>query len=320
MEWVNGRWSIGFKDAPYGQYSAAFLTYGPVVPEHNFNSTNNQTFFQMLYFASSLGGDGNWTKPDASQCIMWFCVKSYSSSVKAGHYKEEVTSSWPPFDLKLEDEPGLAYLPYERPTKPDQVANKNYTLKPPNNDTMYHVDTFTGTLLQYWLAGMIFDLSWSWSGTEQFYGSQDMAQFFYEAQNSSAGGNASTVGLSRVMDRVSNILTTHMRSQDVQKPEISGSALGTLPFVRARWYWAVLPVALVGSTVLFMAWTVIISLRNGVPVWKSSSLAVMVHGLRDDISRQISTSKLDAMERRADDYAIVMATKDLEYRMDGAHR
>lgn len=209
------------------------------------------------------------------------------------------------------------FKPYERPLKPSQVPIKNYTLKPPGHDTEYHIDAFTGSLLQYWFTGMIFDLSWTTPGTTAYYGTQDMAQFFYQAQNNSESTSEPGSGIKHVIDRISNVLTTHIRSSDPQRLMVAGSALGTQTFVHARWYWSVLPGALVALTLLFMAWTILLSVRGGIPTWKSSCLAVMVHGLSDSVSSQITATKLSAMENNARDFAMILAVEESNFYTKG---
>lgn len=63
-----------------------------------------------------------------------------------------------------------------------------------------------------------------------------------------------------------------------------------------------------------MAWTVAITFRNGVPIWKSSSLAVMVHGLNDDVSGPITAEKLNTMENNATEYNMAMCVERQSWR------
>jgi hypothetical protein len=301
------------------QYASAFPAYLPVSPTHNYSSAVNQTFMQMVYMRSTRLSDGSWLNPQASQCVMYFCVKTYSASMKGGSFQEEVKSTWPPFDLALPNTSGFNYLVGDRPVRPSQVTVKNYTLTPPDHDTTYTVDRFTGTLLGYWLSGMIHELAYFSDPGQTMFGAQDMGQFFYEAQNADTVGNATDAGPAPVLERIAEIMTTHIRDQ-ANHELVPGTAFSVRTFVHARWYFSALPVGLVSLTGVFLTWTVFLNIRNGIPIWKSSSLAVMVHGLSDDVSSQITAKKLDTMESRADDYTMIMGVKKKGWRLKGALR
>ena len=112
-------------------------------------------------------------------------------------------------------------------------------------------------------------------------------------------------------------MTTHIPNKASHKLTVVGCALSTQTFVHVRWYWSILPVGLVFLTAVFLAWTILISIRNSVPIWKSSSLAVIVHGLSDHISDHITAEKLNAMESNAEDYAMGIAVVRQRWRLKG---
>jgi len=49
--------------------------------------------------------------------------------------------------------------------------------------------------------------------------------------------------------------------------------------VRVRWEWLLLPAILLVVSIIFVLWTVLISHRYHIPLWKSSLLAVLFHSL-----------------------------------------
>jgi hypothetical protein len=265
----------------------------------------------MMYMSHALRDDGTWTLATAFQCTMWFCVKSYSASMTGGVFKETLISSWP--DLN-EIVPGNSKIdiPSIAPSHPARYSHQNYTLKPPDQDTTYSVDTFTFATLKYWLSGVMNDLNLesSWAS--------DIGQFFYESQRTNASDPSQRSGPSPLLERMADIMTSYMRSKGSPDLKVIGTTHEMLTYVHARWFWSILPVALVGMTFAFMALTIFLSVRNGIPIWKSSSLALMVHGLSDDISSRITAKNLDTMESNAEDYTMGIAVVRQRWRLKGA--
>lgn len=85
-----------------------------------------------------------------------------------------------------------------------------------------------------------------------------------------------------MMDRIAMSMTNHMRNTADTKSAAVGTAFRMQTIVRARWLWATFPVVLLALTVAFLLATVLVTFRNKVPIWKSSSLASLLHGLDDD--------------------------------------
>lgn len=123
-----------------------------------------------------------------------------------------------------------------------------------------------------------------------------------------------------MLARIADSVTASMRNAVGSGSAVQGKALGVQTYVHARWVWSVAPVALVVSTFLFMASTILLSLRNGIPVWKSSSLAVLVHGLSHDTCDQIAATKLNAMESNAEGFSMVMTVGKPKWRLEGSLR
>jgi hypothetical protein len=179
-------------------------------------------------------------------------------------------------------------------------------------------NAFTFAILQQWLYGWIDELTYS--SDPDTTESSDIAQFFYESQRTDASDPSKRSGPAPLLERMAEIMTSYMRSKGSPDLKVIGTTHEMLTYVHARWFWSILPVALVGMTFAFTALTIFLSVRNGIPIWKSSSLALMVHGLSDDISSRITAKNLDTMESNAEDYTMGIAVVRQRWRLKGALR
>ena len=70
-----------------------------------------------------------------------------------------------------------------------------------------------------------------------------------------------------------------------------------VPRFAVHWPWLALPIALLAATLLFLAWIMIVSKRRELPLWRSSLLAAMYHGI--DVGEHVVGTRerdLSAME------------------------
>ena len=273
------------------------MAYQPVV---------NQTIADFFYLDQRNLPKGGFSHPQAFECVMWMCVKTFSASMSLNVYNEEVISIWPGTNETIPEFPTL-------PT--DNLVQGNFTFRSPNSTVEYTVDMPTVSLLKEWLWLLWQSFSYSPGGDEGDVDS-DVGQAFYQAQELgktgqqySANTSAQLSGPGPVLAQVADGMTVAIRSIAGPKSSVAGSAMDTQIFVKARWIWSGLPIALIFLSFVFMISTLTISLRRGVPVWKSSSLAVLVHGLDEDTRDQVAAAKLDAMEDNAKAQTMIISLK-----------
>jgi hypothetical protein len=73
--------------------------------------------------------------------------------------------------------------------------------------------------------------------------------------------------------------TTNMVRQSVNTTAVAGTVWTTEVYIHVNWAWLVYPVALLLLAILFLVGTMVSSARGSRAVWKSSSLALLLHGL-----------------------------------------
>lgn len=211
-------------------------------------------------------------------------------------FRETVTSVWPGANETLVD----------------QDMDANYTLTPPGHEETYSVDreTYNGMASYVYT---IFQVSIGSSFASEAsvidaYDGLDMSQALYTEMTSRLGANQTifteplgskqgvftytipTTGVpDRLFERIATSLTAQMRRNADTSWAVLGDALSVQTFVEARWIWAILPITLLLLTIIFVVSTITASVSRGVPAWKSSSLAILLHGL-DEQSCQALTA------------------------------
>ncbi|KAF1830927.1 hypothetical protein BDW02DRAFT_601250 [Decorospora gaudefroyi] len=97
-------------------------------------------------------------------------------------------------------------------------------------------------------------------------------------------------------------MTNNMKSRVFGTVPVAGTAWTTERYLKVGWVWITLPaLSLLGSLVLICA-TIFKDRHLNAPVWKSSSLATLLHGLSEDTRRKIdanlSSSQTEAVAAR----------------------
>jgi hypothetical protein len=104
------------------------------------------------------------------------------------------------------------------------------------------------------------------------------------------------------LSNLTKAITNDMKSRSSGTMPIEGIAWSSERFVEIRWAWIALPAtSLVGSLALILA-TIVRGKKTKAPVWKSSSLATLLHGLteetRNRIDQSSSSSQIEAMSKK----------------------
>lgn len=294
---------------------ALFKTHS-FLPTIRYNTTIKQAFVDLTYLHHAIWPNGTKNQPHASECILYFCVKQYTVRVDAGVYLENVLSSWPGPHEPIPGAPDLSAYAGNTPKSPFEV---DLILRPPGQDDEYHVDARAFYQLKAWLGDVVADTGYAGLSYGNEADGSDVAQAMYEIQTGGDidQGDAAN-GPDRVMKTIADGLSAAMRRQGNGSAVVMGQALREESFVRARWGWAILPIALVLLTCGFMATTLVLAARRGVPTWKSSALATLAHGLNEELSARVTASRLDVMEAKARGHRMGMPARGQQWRLEPA--
>lgn len=247
-----------------------------------------------------------WRRPAAFECMMYFCVKTYKATKHNGVYNERVLSTWPhPEDLSAKPL-GKAMDEYLRP-QGLETSLANYTLKPPNEEDVYGVQADAYSYLK----GILQSITERLGYNSQVVGN-DIGFTFWEAQKPSL-----SVGPALVLAHIAEVMTASLRNAGDPADRVVGETHHPQTFVKARWWFAALPVTLFALASAFLLSTIVLTVLRGVPIWKSSSLAILAHGLDEDTCDRIASSKLDIVEDQVEDYKMAMTVNELRWRLRG---
>lgn len=222
------------------------------------------------------GYNGNYLKQtlQAWQCALYFCLQTYNASVTNGVPVEDVVSSWSS-DLGTP-------LPTIKQFPTDYVDTDDATFTRPvdslvkgGNDTFFIP---SGTI-----AAMATYLNRTMSGSQLMQHSE--TDNINKWPNDVMQALNSTVNIASLMDGLATSVTGFMRQSDnrgnLKDRTTTGVALKHETYLHVRWAWIVLPAVALILSVLFLIMTMILASKQRIPVWKSSSLPVLFHGLVD---------------------------------------
>jgi len=251
--------------------------------------------------------NGSKSKPQAFECTLYFCVKDYTAVMANGKFSEQVSATWPGPNETLPNMPDIVDRGSgELRDRPEELKNTTtVVLEPPGKGEIYRVDSFSYFLFRAWLIKMMdFLVSGYGGGTDGDFRLQDLssAMNILLTKYAAAPGGAA----SKAMDAFADAFTSVVRRKSDQGTFVEGRALREETFVKARWGWAILPVGLVLLTCFFMTCTLVITIRHEVPIWKSSALAALAHGLSEHSRSDVTADKLDEIESKAENLRMTM--------------
>lgn len=287
-----------------------------------YDQTVNQSILTVNMLHHDVPADASKIKPEAAECVLYFCVKESLASVAAGVFKEKTISVWPGPNELVPHAPNF-FIPYLNiSTAPSDFKIREVVLRPPGKEESFHVDSFTLYWAKRWMQMMV---SWelssfaTWNNSPGSSGGPngelspdgatgDLPRAMFERLKMHK--DAEEGPIKAVMDRFANALTAAIRTKATKNLRVEGTAQGVETFVKARWGWAILPVTLVGLTCLFIVATLALTIKHNVPVWKSSALATLAHGLDEASGALVTADKLDEIERKSEAYRMVMRGDD----------
>lgn len=214
--------------------------------------------------------DGNyWSSlPVTQECALYFCVNTYNLTVQNSVVNTTVISSWTS-DTGTPTVGG-ALQPNGMEGTQDAILQRPPTAQG-GNDT-YQIPAGTLATLKSWLnvtlqgtyntSFSIFNgTAWPSDALQALDGTTDWGGLI---------ANISTAMTSYIRDPVESDSATDV---------VNGVSHTVETFIHVKWGWLGLPVGLVGMSIVFLVATMVKNERTKAMAWKSSSLALLFHGL-----------------------------------------
>ncbi|KAM0718439.1 hypothetical protein Q7P37_005509 [Cladosporium fusiforme] len=228
----------------------------------------------------------------ASQCFITLCEREYEVRVENGITNSTVVST----------NYGHVYHRYGNACwKPEAKFVAFYPDEPA-------LDTETGAFCPVNLYGYLISeilrtnatepivSSWDDSANTYYLSGIDDYEYADTRSPDDIVGPMATKDLKTMIEGVAASLTNY----GLQKSNLTvvGRTFTNETFVHVRWYWFILPASLqIASLILFLA-TIVQSRRAGLPVWKSSALALLHHDRSFNTASE-SLERLSEMDKAA---------------------
>lgn len=211
---------------------------------------------------------GGIVMPTATECALHWCVQTLETSIQNGFLNQTIVRTWSNSSA-LDTSDVHLQLNFTSIVEGKTGAN-GYYVSPMSNLPLvkFLQDAFNSTMQGINLPGMgfteqeLFDLT--------IY-SSDIAQALWYADD-----------MDRLMSNLADRMTDALRnlySDPASDADNLGDVYITQTYVLVTWPWLILPVGLVLASCIVLLAAIISSSRYQTIVWKSSSLAVLFHGL-----------------------------------------
>ena len=199
-----------------------------------------------------ISGLQNATGVLAYDCVLSLCAKTYNGRVSLGKFTEDVQNEY-------------------------YIGNR-YTAKNSPNTTIPQGHLPDGSNHTFGISfkaasGLTEIMSKQLNGTG---GMASASQLWTTDVINAIFVNGAT-NVNRTMINIATAMTNNMRRKS--GTPVLGQALTPETYIHVRWLWLLLPLAMVILATVFLALTIQQSHRSGIPSWRSSALAVMVHGV-----------------------------------------
>lgn len=117
-----------------------------------------------------------------------------------------------------------------------------------------------------------------------------------------------SVGLEAIMSNISSSL--NKMALRANGEDVKGTAYSIQVLVEVQWPWLILPGLLLLFGVCFFVLTIFSSKKHSIPLWKSSVLALIYHGLNGDVVDSSDHSTASKMESRAEITSVKLQMSD----------
>jgi len=235
---------------------------------------------------SSILISGNDPAFSALDCILYFCAKIYHSSIVRGAFHETT----------------------EATVHADSVQNggSNLTVTVPpsllssDRPEAFAVQGATADALTHYLQPLLADEAHTQDyllfGSPVIGYSTDVIQALHTNND-----------INQTMTDLATTMGNHIRLKGAS--HASGTTDAMVTFIHVRWLWLILPFSLEALTLVTLIATVILSAVRAVPIWKSSALVPMFHGLHVDITKSARVENSEEMETFAEHSQSVLVTE-----------
>jgi hypothetical protein len=234
---------------------------------HKINASDMAYFsvFDIISVTKKLTG----SKARASECALWFCLKSYSINVTEGKVQQSMLQTWN--RTRFEDANSAHPDEYVFVDIPETMNTKKLSRYSVSQASLVALRGFMDSLTRGTFESQ-FDIN-------NF--SSDWIEAMWNA----------TTDLPTWIKRLSVSLTNEVREEgtvrDARDRSYDGSAAIMSTYIRVQWLWLLYPAILILVSLYYLFHTIIEAARDRVSVWKSDSLPMLFCRIDASILAQV---------------------------------
>lgn len=243
------------------------------------------------------------------QCTLFWCAKTFSSVVAvSGKIDESISTDVKlvPFNATNATCPGLETItaPQREPGVPMQGFIREDRACPQSSEDIGPHDTFfinrnDHVMTVNMLVPMIYEREMAIDGNGASYNSKG-ANAGADAAIMTALWDNHEGNLSLTMADMARAMTIRVRASNGYI-SINGTSTTSDTVIKVTWYWLIYMVAMVGLSLSFFVTAVVFASEKSKVVWKSSSLAVLMHGLEGFDRAELDHKSINEMSKAAKD-------------------
>ena len=274
----------------------------------------HSTMIKLIFMGTEHQDKPNELNPWATQCTLQACVNTVSAAVVNGTHQENITHS-------------ITNHTVVDISSPDPNADYGVYIRGDSDDTDYLVGLGALLSIRGWFSAIftngsatrttsdftrsitdpdravVVNLTVGISSGETFFDTDILTAFywnFYEYDQ----------GVDMLMSDLAVSMTTAFRSFMGAIPT-KGKSMTVESYVHVRWGFAVLPIAVVLATLVFLITSMSMTHRSDTQAWKNSALVSLFHGLDGPTKEAFNAkSSLSAKKKQAKTVKVQLRTDD----------
>ena len=214
------------------------------------------------------------------ECVLTPCARTYDVSVTEGNITTDV----------LDEDYGVLYWDEDLDNslcwRPAGVELKDINLKPVGSNDQLRVDSIHFawcSVYDNWVPLILSPFNGTYNISMYEYQGEVVASLspdtvFLEAIYQDGGLHIVFPGITAALTRGALYATTVNGNEAVNF--LNGTIHTEQAIVVVRWEWLILPLVLEALAIAFLAVTMFMTRRHRLPIWKSSAVALLYHGLQ----------------------------------------
>jgi hypothetical protein len=223
-------------------------------------------------------------KPQAQECVLHWCTKTLTATFTNGNYSETVLSTF--FNDTVPSNPVSTHMTASGAEAHDEFWNTTIT----NDGEIFTVSNYTNYGTWALLAGYtpLYISTANQTTSMNLTFLDDPLCTTPETLNITSSPWLAPNNITKYMEDLATGMTHMMRIYPNSTELVYGVGAHET-YVLVGWAWMTLPLVLLFGTLIFLVMTIRKASTTDVGIWKTSALAVLLHGFTDNARKKFGT-------------------------------